>query len=426
VAYTKQIDAPVTSQYWSVNWDGSNSTARQTVPFTRDRSGSAVPRFRAAIKSGLPATSAFDATFLNQVDMKPFIGRITHKEVSPGKTLYPEAVYGTFIDTLPAFQNQVTAGTDAKALARFYKNLDEAQSHAQGMQFLGEFHEVISQLKRPYHSAVQLVGTHLDRAAHAALKYRPRNNYGMKEALANLNKALADSWLETVFGLRPLVSDTKAIAEAIARHSLDTRRDKIVGSAGETIAGSISSSTQLANGVSYINIRKDVRETLVHKSRYVGFMDWSRSAALGSNSRLTELLGFRADKFIPTIYELIPYSWLADYVSNLGAVIESGCTSTASVKFGVYTSQVISTKEYIWTPGSTGALPVINSLIVPGSGKLIRKRVRRLGFTQVPTVPFSFSLPGEPMKYLNVLALWRSKATKIKNDWFTAPHRDVF
>lgn len=43
----------------------------------------------------------------------------------------------------------------------------------------------------------------------------------------------------------------------------------------------------------------------------------------GKPLNIGQAWGFRPERFVPTIYELIPWSWLVDYFSNVGSIVES-------------------------------------------------------------------------------------------------------
>lgn len=398
------------SQLDAINWNGQHSTGYSSQQWDCDRSGSAVPHWRATIKAGGNATSVFVANYLNLRQRTPMIGRFTHIENAPGVKLYSEAIYGTISDGFPPFWDTDSTKADTLALTRVYKALKGAQTHANGLQFLGEFHEVISQLRHPFRAANALIDSYLDKAFRSFKRYRWREGSAAHRAKVkpSLERALAESWLETAFGLRPLISDVKEIAEAIARFQNDSRRDKISGSAELKTQGSDTHS-ESSTATSYVRFKRDVKNSMVHKVRYVAFLDWSRSADFGSVGRLADLLGFKPEQFVPSVYELVPWSFLVDYFTNLGTVIETGCAGQSAVKFAIRTTILESQVESLWSPCSSGALREVNSFVYPGKALLVRKRVSRDHYAQIPSVPLQFSLPGEPMKYINMLALWSGK-----------------
>lgn len=362
----------------SINWNGQTSVARTTQSLDCDRSGSAVSNWRARIKAGTNASSLFTGNYFNLRNYTPIIGRMTHKENSPGTQLFSEAVYGIPNISINSLWNTDASFTDAQALSRTYKALDQAQSHANGMQFLGELHEVISQLRHPFRAANALIDSYLDSAMKTFKRYKWRDGSAKhrRNVRPKIEQALAESWLETAFGLKPLIMDVKDLAEAAARMSNDSRRDRVRGDARKIVA--VNNSTgNVSTGTSYINLSGVYNESMIHSVRYTVFCDWSRSADIGSAARCVELAGFRLDKFVPTVYELIPWSFLVDYFTNLGNVIETGCQSQSMVKFALKTTRFESVKKCVWTPFSSGSLRCVNSFIYPGSAELVRKKVVR-------------------------------------------------
>jgi hypothetical protein len=416
LSYSKTEEVRVNYRLVSKNWNGAESGGTTELARNCFRSGQSFPAWRATIRAGNVATTDFVGEYFGFRGIQPCYASYLHGIVPlpPGGQWFQEEIRGT-VDNgrYTAFPTD-TSATDALALTRAYKALSANQTHANGLQFLGEFHEVISQLRHPFRAANKLIDSYLDGAFKRSKRYRWREGSAAHRAKVrpSIEKALADSWLETAFGLRPLLADVKDIAEAIARFQNDKRRDVLVGYASTPVQGA-TSKTDNPTGTSYIKIRSDIKDLVEHSVRYKVYVDLSRSSALGSNERLLELLGFRLDKFAPTAYELIPWSFLVDYVTNIGTMIETGCQSQSDVKFIVRTERITSTRQAVWTPHSAVVPPsstqVIREIVSPGGQKLISKRVTRTGAGQLPRVKFQVSLPGSIMKYANVLALWSSK-----------------
>lgn len=406
--------------------DGSNRTVQTRLSAAVFVEGQTNARWRSAIKAGQIVLGPYTRTSFNVESVKPFNAVVLSNSGSLTQPQYSSGAVRGDLFRLPSSPG-IGAPARTKALTRAYKGLSAQQTHANGMQFLGELHEVIAQFKRPYSSAVKLVDTFLERAASAVRRYRPRSRHdSWKQATKNLNKALADSWLETAFGLQPLIADVKDLAEAAARMSNDKRRDVVFASATSQVSGSTQTFVNTFSGTN-IGLNSFVREVETSQSGFRVFCDWSRSASLGSLERCAELVGFRADKFIPTIYELIPYSFLVDYWSNLGDVIETGCQAQSMVKGVIETLRNQVTSTQLWVPYATNVSRVVETDLTPGSASITRKYFLRTGgFGALPTVPFQLEVPGTPMKYVNMLALYASRASKIQNDWFSAPHRDKF
>jgi hypothetical protein len=413
MAYSRTTDLTMYKRYTQVSSNGSTLQTFRIVqgsPYQIIKSGQSVPKYRSIIKNRGNAFSPYSIEATNLRYISPFGVRSVRRAVPEGGPFYAETWDGYNFESMPSFGSLDSSAADTLALTRCYKRLSEAQSHVNGMQFLGELHEVVSMFKHPYRSAVRLVDQYVSNVAKAARKTQPRRSgKGRKQ----FEKAVADAWLETAFGLKPLISDVKGLAEAAARFQYDSRREKLIGSAEVPIFQN-TMLVNLGNQTNYIIGNCNESRRTVARVKYTAYMDWSRSAAFGSVNRLGELVGFRADLFIPTLYELTPWSFLVDYFTNLGTVIETGCASQANVKFVMKSVQLEceQTSVTYGTP-SLANIPVISFIDNPGVMKLVRKKFIRSNYAQLPSVPFTFELPGSASKYANILALWSSKMRSI-------------
>jgi hypothetical protein len=403
----------------SVNSNGVVQTPSRQVLVSNwfdSKSGQSVPKFRSLIRAKSDATSPYSRNNNNVVGLKPFYLSqvIDFPLTDPLKKKYAESVMGLYRPSLPSLgTNTINADIDAQALAKVYRKLSAQQSHANGMQFLGEFHEVVKMFKHPYQGARKLVENYLSDATKYGKRFRP---FRSKNGRKSFNKAVADSWLETAFGLKPLISDSKELAEAAARFSRDTRRDRVSGASEGPVSASELKTNVGGLGTNFCWVTMQELNQVVHSVRYTAFLDWHRSGAFGSYERLVELFGFRLDKFIPTLYELTPWSFLVDYFTNLGTVIETGCQCQTVVSFVVKGTKVIATRQSLTTatldPLTTGAR-ILSTVSGPGRIKQIRTSYARSRWSSLPNIPLRLDLPGKPMQYANMLALWASKSAAV-------------
>jgi len=263
---------------------------------------------------------------------------------------------------------------------------------------------LIHQLRKPFRTFSDLVSRYTKQLSeYHGLLYNPKVSVLTK---GRVIKSLGDSWLEVAFGLRPAMSDARDIAEAIARHSYDQRREVARGSDRRLQNRIINRS--FAFSVPGFTANRTYDEEAFGSVMYAAYMDWSNGAAFGSAERLVELSGFRPDLFIPTLYELTPWSWLVDYVSNLGTVIETGCQAQTQVKF-VVRSQKLETVTTTTTDFDKS--PGIDTLTQsPGIYKVrFTNFSRGDASTKLPSVPFVMEVPEKATQYLNLLALWASR-----------------
>jgi hypothetical protein len=157
-------------------------------------------------------------------------------------------------------------------------------------------------------------------------------------------KAIANSYLEATFGWQPLIHDCKDIAEAIGRlcYESDRVRFTAIGSSegqASRESGTVTFGSLTANFTNYLGC-----EVLVI---YKGFLRGPKyEAGSPPAERIVSMAGFDLRSFVPTVWELIPYSFLVDYFTNIGDVLQAFSTDTSGV-YGLQKSEVWETKRDI-------------------------------------------------------------------------------
>lgn len=380
---------------------GQETVEQSYISFVNQRTGASLPGWKRIIKAGSNATTAMNATRAtgrcvpgscstywtvpstqsnpNGIQFERVRGQVILPEnISPGSASYaPDAV------------NQ--------ASSRFYADLRAETTSFQGGVWLGELRETIGLLRRPGQGLFRGLQNYL-----GAVERRKRPKRGKRWN----NRMVQDTWLEYSFGWTPLLSDVKDLAMTAARLQAETRRS--------TFRGYGTQETLLSSGTSLC----------VHGSTLYGFLDTvyklkteviykagtriDLQSALGSTQRLIELSGFSLENWAPTVYELIPYSWVVDYFSNLGDVLACSCTSTSHLtwkkanQIDTYTKTVshrfdpvrskAASPTYLSGGGSLG--------YARSEGRFVTRSVPVLG---IPTL--QLSMPGFSTKWLNLAAL---------------------
>jgi hypothetical protein len=193
----------------------------------------------------------------------------------------------------------------ASIKAKHGSDIYSAQAGFAGGVFLGEIRETIRLLRNPISSFVDKTINFAHTARQLKLKY------GRTQKLL---RALATPWLVYNYGVLPLTSDIENgldnlqnILERRTRHLVDTR---IQDEETSTIRGEYT----LTGGWHTPFL---VNVTRANSYRGKSLIKITPSGPVFSN----EKWGLRMEDFVPTIYELIPFSFVVDYFTNLNEVL---------------------------------------------------------------------------------------------------------
>lgn len=236
------------------------------------------------------------------------------------------------------------------ALRRFMSNVIEVQRSFQGGVFLGEIRQVVRLIRNP---AAALFGsiTNFPKTI-ASIAQRETRRIPKKKRLAYLRRRFSETYLEAVFGWRPLISDINGAIEAAYNISNDYRHPKIVGGKGYDARerGLIHDTA----GFPYASVVRTYHRFDEVNVRYYGSV--VPSTGLTGASRQ---VGLSLPDVLPTLWELVPFSFVVDYFSNVGAVIEAvsrGNAGIAWVSRGIFhrsSIEFISAQFSPIHPGST-------------------------------------------------------------------------
>lgn len=195
---------------------------------------------------------------------------------------------------------------DNQAKAKFVKHcLSELQA-IEGQVFLGELRETLHLIKHPLQSFRRSLDLY-----HNALRRRRKGSRRHRE------RVVSDTWLEFQYGWGPLISDIESGVEALRRFSRTPVRFKPVRAQGKTT----TLLDQQNFGVSVGGFGYNIEHIASFEAnvRYYGAVDLATQGL----DVVTSNLGLRFDRFVPTLWELLPYSFLADYFTNIGDIISS-------------------------------------------------------------------------------------------------------
>lgn len=293
----------------------------------------------------------------------------------------------------PGNRSAIDQDVANKALIGFLRKCKGLQRQFSGGVFLGELREAIRLVRSP------LLGfrTALDRWHDVCRGRVQRGNP------STLSRDLSNQWLEFQFGIKPLISDLGNGLDALSR--LKNRRFRAFArflSTSETLVS--TNSVDLADFSIPLGIHVERQMKYVSTKRIIGEVHCEPDGPLARS----EALGLGLRDFVPTVYELIPYSFLVDYFVNFGELIDAWSFNRADLAWHCETFRTECITEVKPTPFvlPLGPYEILSShqALDPCSRREVSfvRSATPLGFPSV-----AFRLPGTSTKLLNIAALAR-------------------
>lgn len=285
-----------------------------------------------------------------------------------------------------------------RALSSYLKKARAQQVAFSAPTFLGELRQTLDMIRRPAQGLANLAKSYLDDVKRLK-KRRPKD----------WKKNLSSTWLEQAFGWQPLMADIKNAVNAY-RQSLDNKEQTPVSSYGVHESDQPLKCLRNENIIAYAgsgapNLWRDRK---AFDRAVVVFRGMVRRNVSGVPWQSPALFGFSPLEFLPTAWELMPWSFLIDYFTNIGDIVETA---------------VFNQSDLIWTNISTIVFQITEDQVrirptqSPACGfqfggesssvKWTRRTVSRVagaGNLGLPT--FSFELPGRPAQWANMTALF--------------------
>jgi len=221
---------------------------------------------------------------------------------------------------------------------------------------------------------------------------------------------VGDLWLEQAFGWRPLMMD---IEDAIKAYNALFLKDRVV----KVSVGA----TDYSNHPWYPRMERILRQYCssgVHPTYSTEIRDVQLTSitrirgAVVAKAKTTaqgrlQSFGFTPEEFVPTAWELLPWSFLADYFANIGDILSAFVTDTSSIAW-TSKSNVRIVDQKIWTRHENwwGSAKRTYSLTYsPGYLHWRKKTISRRNSARNLIPPLTFRLPTSDGKLLNIAAL---------------------
>jgi hypothetical protein len=313
--------------------------------------------------------------------------------------------YGDLAEaTFPTISAASSSVADTTALMQFTSKIRQAQTALQSGVVLGEIGEAIRMIRHPGQALRTGIDDYMEFLRGNKARRRTSKNF------------LADTWLEYSFGWKPLISDISAGARAlyqIKQRAFDHQVITAVGSAQSMIP-----TADIEKGIQGGHI---ISGTVLETAEYIVVYRGAVKLPIGNRLLMTrQNLGFTWSNFIPTVWELIPYSFLVDYFTNIGEVLSSWSLWDANMGWMNRTTIDKRTRKvtmnrivdldynYLW-------YSIERQTLTPCVSTTEVRTVSRARYAGSLVPDFRFEVPGAgSLKWLNLAALAASHTKLLR------------
>lgn len=306
----------------------------------------------------------------------------------------------------------LVAEADNMAVTNYIRSANKARRVINGGELIGEWAELVRQVGNPGKSLRKGLDSYLRSVKKRAYGRKVRRLPAHRRARVQA-KIISDTWLEASFGWRPTVGEIsnviKYIMETEPASRLAVREIRGIGRVEDSAWQQNSSAKFPINHgppTQYVRQRNSARVIVVYRGQF----------GMHTNAvmNITEKQGIAPHDWIPTAWELVPYSFLSDYFANLGNIITALSFPKNQIRWTMRTiiresKAVWTDPEYSWSDpywGRTDRTSDSKQVLSSGAASRIVRTVDRAPYTGdlVPTL--SFSIPSSGTQWLNMAALF--------------------
>lgn len=365
--------------------------------------GTTLGNFRKIISTGGHATTNYsvNSTYIGGDNEGTYVYK--HVELPAYPPEHPRYdvryVRGFGYTTPPADPTGLLSGNaEADARIDFLNKVRSQQTAMQGGTFLGELRETIEMIRHPAKALRDGISNYVRAAKKAASRYRTTKQK---------NRAISGTYLEFQYGWRPLANDIKDAVKAFDQPGGDGSKRVRITSYGHQ---DTAHSTHMVRNDCVPSLMWDIESTSQVSVKFSGAV-WIEPT---SHPELRHW-GLDATNFLPTVWELIPYSFLVDYFTNIGKIIDAMSVRNYSIIYCTHNRRK-STTNYVngfQAFDGTGFQIPANRVSIHGTdfGSFAQSEnfIRTDEFPSMRDafLGFHFRIPGisSPWKWLNIGAL---------------------
>lgn len=328
---------------------------RNTLAFQGTKVGVNNPYWSSQTKMHIDATTNYQASYGN-AGQNP---RITTEVMTDDRVhTYSTRTDGFCSCLLPFGGSSAFASdpyTNNLALTRFNNKLRSADNSVNVLVPIGE----LKDLKATILGAAE-VGLNFLKVAQDLKKGRLKQAVRDKNQLARISKnyykALSNAWLEYSFGIKPMVADIKNIGASIQSH-LDKVGHTVELSAGARSTVTIDNGYTAGYQDQAVSLTFGCKTEHVYSALYKGAYT-TKVIANNDYGAIQDHYGLHLSSLPSLAYELLAFSWVFDYFTNLGTYLEDRFTSPSGVlnwqnlglRHDAITESYIITRQDLYNP----------------------------------------------------------------------------
>lgn len=394
--------------------NNSNTDYSETQAFGNWFSGQEQPDWKNLIRNHVEATTLANGRKWELVRQTPANARIVVRQQSKVSPFFPldidiyslsgvlPGLYPKRYATPQSMKDDVHGEHVRKAIAK----IDAIRGSLSSGEDVGEFTQTVRLLANPFSSLrKQLVDYIESLAKFKRARLRPKE----------FMKAATDSYLAYNFGVRPLESTISHIVTELSRQGarfsyvpFEVTTTRSTDATGEE--------TLLSPGGSNMTIAYSSRSHSEYTERWKGEI----KSCADPEGKLTDyqMLGLTPDKWLPTLYNLIPYSFVLDYVVNVGDIVNALSFRTSDIAWCCVTTRQTTRTIHAASTVASHIQPyddLVKNIAVASEGQgglqeyevveFYRDRLRKTDFF----VPVSVAIPQAWTKpWTNVAAILNS------------------
>lgn len=295
-----------------------------------------------------------------------------------------------------------TVAADRQALIAFTNKHADLITAFQGGVFVGELKEAIKLLRHPAQALRRGVDTYFSLIGKNVKR-------GTKRSVAL--RTVSDTWLEWSFGIKPVINDVESALDLLTEPRWAEPRVRTFTVRGQEESFTFGSIASVGPTFPI----QDFRRLEILRSEVI----YRASFTISPESQVSlRRYGFAPTNWVPTLIELVPYSFLVNYFTDISVIIQALANRSLKPDWVVKTERRVMERQfaYLSTRFSTSSLnPSLafnftKKESIPGNTFSRRRQIIRQPYYGSLVPPTGFHLPGSGTRWLNIAALAGSSA----------------